>query len=327
MGITIEAKNLVRRFGPFTAVDGVSFAVEEGEIFGFLGPNGAGKSTTIKMLCGILAPTSGELRVGGVDVRAYPEEAKQQIGYMSQKFSLYEDLTVWENIEFYSGIYRLPKESKAGRMEEIIKLSGLGDQKDRLTGELPGGYKQRLALGCALLHDPSIVFLDEPTAGVDPISRRNFWELIARMAEDGKTIFVTTHYMDEAEHCDRLALLNNGKIVASGTPSQLKERQSGILLEVATSQPIAAFAAVRRELAEANPALFGSLLHLSVFDRAESEQKLNTIFAEKGIAIESISAISFSLEDVFCKVMGTADSPAFLDSARNRSLGTSFGAG
>jgi ABC-2 type transport system ATP-binding protein len=307
MGVTIEAKNLVRRFGAFTAVDGVSFSVQKGEIFGFLGPNGAGKSTTVKILCGILAPTSGELSVGGVDVKVFPEEAKHRIGYMSQKFSLYEDLTVWENIEFYSGIYRLSKESKRERMAAMLALSGLEEEKDRLTGELPGGYKQRLALGCALLHDPPIIFLDEPTAGVDPISRRNFWELIAKMAEEGKTIFVTTHYMDEAEHCDRLALINNGKIVASGTPTQLKEGQTGVLLEVATSRPIQAFALVRRELPETNPALFGSLLHLSVFDRAEAEQKLRGIFEKEKIAIESMTAVSFSLEDVFCQVMGTAE--------------------
>ena len=310
MEITIEAKDLVRRFGAFTAVGGVSFSVQKGEIFGFLGPNGAGKSTTIKMLCGILAPTSGELRVGGVDVRAFPEEAKHQIGYMSQKFSLYEDLTVWENIEFYSGIYRLPKGSKRARMEEVLELSGLGDQKDRLTGELAGGHKQRLALGSALLHDPPIVFLDEPTAGVDPISRRNFWELIAKMAEGGKTIFVTTHYMDEAEHCDRLALINNGRIVASGTPSQLKDEEAGALLEVATSEPIRAFAIVRRELPETKPALFGSQLHLSFMDRTLTERKLLEIFGKEGIAVESMTSIAASLEDVFCRVMRPGDSSA-----------------
>ena len=301
---------MVRRFGAFTAVDGVSFAVQQGEIFGFLGPNGAGKSTTIKMLCGILAPTSGGLFVGGVDVWAHPEEAKQRIGYMSQKFSLYEDLTVWENIEFYSGIYRLPAESKQERMKGVLGLSGLGDQKNRLTGELPGGYKQRLALGCALLHDPPIVFLDEPTAGVDPISRRNFWELIAKMAQEGKTIFVTTHYMDEAEHCDRLALINNGKIVASGTPAQLKEQETGVLLEVATSQPIRAFAALRRELPESAPALFGLNLHLSVSDRAAAERKLAEIFKKEKIEMEAVTSIAASLEDVFCRVMGAEGTEA-----------------
>ncbi|MGH8004805.1 MAG: ABC transporter ATP-binding protein, partial [Limisphaerales bacterium] len=299
-----------------------SFTVQQGEIFGFLGPNGAGKSTTIKMLCGILAPTSGELSVGGVDVRAFPEEAKHRIGYMSQRFSLYEDLTVWENIEFYSGIYRLPAESKRERMEAMLALSGLEEEKNRLAGELPGGYKQRLALGCALLHDPPIIFLDEPTAGVDPISRRNFWELIAKMAQEGKTIFVTTHYMDEAEHCDRLALINSGKIVASGTPTQLKEQQTGVLLEVATSQPIQAFAAVRQELPETNPALFGSLLHLAVFDRAEAEPKLRAVFEKEGMAIESMAVIPFSLEDVFCQVMETSDSSASIGFARDASLGT-----
>jgi ABC-2 type transport system ATP-binding protein len=253
-----------------------------------------------------LAPTSGELFVGGVDVRAFPEEAKHRIGYMSQKFSLYEDLTVWENIEFYSGIYRLSVESKEQRMKEMLALSGLEDQKNRLTGELPGGHKQRLALSCALLHDPPIVFLDEPTAGVDPVSRRNFWELIARMAAEGKTIFVTTHYMDEAEHCDRLALINNGKIVASGTPTQLKSQQTGTLLEVATSQPIRAFAILRRELPEAGPALFGSLLHLSVFDRAEAERKLSSALEKEGIVVESVEAIGSTLEDVFCQVMETS---------------------
>lgn len=301
---------MVRRFGAFTALDGVSFAVQQGEIFGFLGPNGAGKSTTIKMLCGILAPTSGGLFVDGVDVWAHPEEAKQRIGYMSQKFSLYEDLTVWENIEFYSGIYRLLAESKQERMKGVLGLSGLGDQKNRLTGELPGGYKQRLALGCALLHDPPIVFLDEPTAGVDPISRRNFWELIAKMAQEGKTIFVTTHYMDEAEHCDRLALINNGKIVASGTPAQLKEQETGVLLEVATSQPIRAFAALRRELPESAPALFGLNLHLSVSDRAAAERKLAEIFKKEKIEMEAVTPIAASLEDVFCRVMGAEGTEA-----------------
>lgn len=300
---------MVRRFGAFTAVDGVFFAVEKGEIFGFLGPNGAGKSTTIKMLCGILAPTSGELYVGGVDVRADPEEAKHRIGYMSQKFSLYEDLTVWENIEFYSGIYRLPARSKRERMEGMLVLSGLEDQRNRLAGELPGGHKQRLALGCALQHDPPIVFLDEPTAGVDPISRRNFWELIAKMAQEGKTIFVTTHYMDEAEHCDRLALINNGKIVASGTPTQLKSQQTGVLLEVATSQPIRAFAAVRRELPETSPALFGALLHLTGLEREGIERKLRAVFEKELIAIETLTPVSATLEDVFCQVIESSDSP------------------
>jgi ABC-2 type transport system ATP-binding protein len=304
MKTAIEARNLVRRFGPFTAVDGVSFAVRQGEIFGFLGPNGAGKSTTIKMLCGILAPTSGELFVGGVDVKAHPEEAKQQIGYMSQKFSLYEDLTVCENIEFYSGIYRIAKQKRKKREEEILSLSGLEEERDRLASELAGGFRQRLALGCALLHDPPSVFLDEPTAGVDPISRRRFWDLIAQMASNGKTIFVTTHYMDEAEHCDRLDLINAGKIVASGTPSELKRKQSGrVLLEVVTSEPIRAFAAVRRAFPEASPALFGTSLHLTIEHQTEAEAKLRAVLAKEKIAVELITPIPFALEDVFCRVM------------------------
>lgn len=304
MKTAIEALNLVRRFGEFAAVDGVSFAVSEGEIFGFLGPNGAGKSTTIKMLCGILAPTSGELWVGGIDVKAFPEEAKHQIGYMSQKFSLYEDLTVGENIEFYSGIYRLPKLSKKERMQQVFEMAGLTEEKERLAGELAGGYKQRLALGCALLHDPPIIFLDEPTAGVDPISRRRFWDLIAQMAANGKTIFVTTHYMDEAEHCDRLALINAGRIVASGTPSELKQAQIGqTLLEVSTSAPIRAFGIVKRAFPEASVALFGVNLHLTVADWSSAEKNLRQLLNSQGIVVEAVTPISFSLEDVFCRVM------------------------
>jgi len=304
MKIAIEAKNLVRGFGNFVAVDAISFAVRQGEIFGFLGPNGAGKSTTIKMLCGILAPTSGELWVDGVDVKLFPEEAKQRIGYMSQKFSLYEDLTAAENIDFYSGIYRLPKASKKERIESILEMSGLVEERDRLAGELAGGYKQRLALGCAILHDPKIIFLDEPTAGVDPISRRRFWDLIARMAQEGKTIFVTTHYMDEAEHCDRLALINAGRIVASGTPSELKTaRTEQQLLEVATSQPIKAFGVIKRAFPQASPALFGVNVHLTVTDRPSAENKLREVLTRESISVESVSPIPFSLEDVFCRVV------------------------
>jgi ABC-2 type transport system ATP-binding protein len=219
---SVTARSLERRFGDFVAVDRVSFDVRRGEIFGFLGPNGAGKSTTIRMLCGILAPTSGEATVAGFDLRTETEKIKQHIGYMSQRFSLYEDLTVEENIDFYGGIYRIPAERKRARKEWVIGMAGLSDHRRTKTAFLAGGWKQRLALGCAILHEPPILFLDEPTSGVDPISRRNFWDLIYGLSENGVTVFVTTHYMDEAEYCDRLSIMVDGRIAALGTPGELK---------------------------------------------------------------------------------------------------------
>ena len=218
----VVARNLERRFGAFAAVKRLSFSVARGEIFGFLGPNGAGKSTTIRMLCGILAPTAGGGTVAGFDIGTQPESIKTAIGYMSQKFSLYEDLTVEENIDFFSGIYRLPRERRRARKEWVLDMAGLRDHRRARSGRLPGGWKQRLALGCAVLHEPPIVFLDEPTSGVDPISRRAFWDLIHDMAGRGVTVFVTTHYMDEAEYCDRLALIYRGDLVALDRPAALK---------------------------------------------------------------------------------------------------------
>ena len=218
----VVVENLEKRFGSFVAVDRISFQVARGEIFGFLGPNGAGKSTTIRMLCGILAPTSGRGSVAGFDIRTQPEQIKANIGYMSQKFSLYQDLTVEENIDFYSGIYRIPPEKKRARKEWVIEMSGLAERRRSLTSILSGGWRQRLALGCAILHEPPIVFLDEPTSGVDPISRRQFWDLIYDLSGKGVTVFVTTHYMDEAEYCNRLGLIYRGELIALGTPHELK---------------------------------------------------------------------------------------------------------
>jgi ABC-2 type transport system ATP-binding protein len=223
MNIAVEVKNLTKKFGSFIAVDDISFEVPAGTIFGFLGPNGAGKSTTIRMLCGILEPTSGLGKVGEFDINKEPEKIKERIGYMSQKFSLYEDLTVDENIDFYAGIYKLSSKKLKERKEWVLKMAGLKGREKNLTAELSGGWKQRLALGCAIIHEPPILFLDEPTAGVDPISRRDFWELIYTLAQQGTTIFVTTHYMDEAEHCNVLSFIYKGKLIAYGTPSQLKE--------------------------------------------------------------------------------------------------------
>jgi ABC-2 type transport system ATP-binding protein len=218
----VVVENLEKRFGSFIAVNRVSFQVRRGEVFGFLGPNGAGKSTTIRMLCGILSPTTGRGTVAGFDVFTQPEQIKANIGYMSQKFSLYQDLTVEENIDFYSGIYCIPADKKQERKEWVIEMSGLAGHRHSLTSILSGGWKQRLALGCAILHEPPIIFLDEPTSGVDPISRRQFWDLIYELSSRGTTIFVTTHYMDEAEYCNRLGLIYRGELIALGTPHDLK---------------------------------------------------------------------------------------------------------
>jgi ABC-2 type transport system ATP-binding protein len=219
----VVVNDLEKRFGDFVAVDKVSFRVEKGEIFGFLGPNGAGKSTTIRMLCGIVMPTSGSGRVAGYDVFTEPERIKQSIGYMSQKFSLYTDMSPFENIRFYLGVYSIPEVEWKERIEWVLELTRLQDVRDRLTRELPPGWRQRLALGCALIHRPEILFLDEPTSGVDPITRRHFWNFIGHLSDQGVTVFVTTHYMDEAEHCQRIILINQGIIVADGTPPQIIE--------------------------------------------------------------------------------------------------------
>ncbi len=218
---SVVVKDLVKRFGNFIAVDHISFSVKKGEIFGFLGPNGAGKSTTIRMLCGIITPTSGYGKVAGLDIFTESEKIKHSIGYMSQKFSLYEDLTPYENIRFYLGIYAIPKRKWHDRIDWALEMTRLGHVKDRLTAELPPGWRQRLALGCAMLHEPEIVFLDEPTSGVDPATRRRFWNLIKNIARGGVTIFVTTHYMDEAENCDRVVLINEGRIAVEGPPAQI----------------------------------------------------------------------------------------------------------
>ncbi len=220
----VVIENLTRKFGDFIAVDHLDLTVKKGEIFGFLGPNGAGKSTTIRILCGLLSPTEGKASVGGFDVATQPEQIKRSIGYMSQKFSLYDDLTVEENIDFFSGIYGVPREKRAERKKFVLEMAQIKDRRADLTNLLSGGYKQRLALGCAILHDPPIIFLDEPTSGVDPIARRAFWELIHQLSSEGRTVFVTTHYMDEAENCNRISLMYGGKMVALGSPTELKEQ-------------------------------------------------------------------------------------------------------
>jgi len=228
---SVELVQLTKRFGDYVAVDQVTLEVSKGEIFGFLGPNGAGKSTTIRILCGLLAPSSGTASVAGFDVASEPEKVHESIGYMSQKFSLYDDLTIEENIDFFSGIYGVPREKRADRKRYAIEMAGLQGSESLLTRTLPGGLKQRLALGCAILHKPPIVFLDEPTSGVDPIARRAFWDLIYRLSEAGQTVFVTTHYMDEAEYCHRLALMYKGKMISLGTPAEMKRSMGKASME------------------------------------------------------------------------------------------------
>ena len=267
--IAVKVRGLTKRFGDFTAVDTVDLSIKKGEIFGFLGPNGAGKSTTIKMLCGLLLPTGGEGSVNGFDIMRESEEIKKNIGYMSQKFSLYDDLTVEENIHFFSGIYGVANSRKNERLEWVLEMAGLQDRRKAVTKTLPGGFKQRLALGCAILHEPPIIFLDEPTSGVDPISRRNFWNLINEMSKAGITIFVTTHYMDEADYCNRLALIYRGRIIAEGTPNEMKQKyMTRYVLEVEVDKVVEAMEVMYKNGMET--AIFGSLLHATVDNMEKS---------------------------------------------------------
>jgi ABC-2 type transport system ATP-binding protein len=304
-GIAVEVSGLRRTFGNFVAVDGISLRVQKGEIFGFLGPNGAGKSTTIRMLCGLLMPTGGGGSVAGFDIVRQSEQIKQNIGYMSQKFSLYDDLTVEENIRFFSGIYSVPKQVRRERAEMVLSISGLEDRRADLTKNLPTGFKQRLALGCAVIHEPSVLFLDEPTSGVDPVSRRNFWKLIYDMAGKGTTVFVTTHYMDEADYCGRLALIYRGKVIAEGTPAELKSRfMTREVLEIALDRPVEAMEAL--SAAGMETAIFGSTLHAVVDDGRAAAVEIEKVLGEAGIEVGKIEAIPPSLEDVFVTLIETS---------------------
>jgi len=297
---SVAVTDLVKIFGDFTAVDRISLEAYPGEVFGFLGPNGAGKSTTIRILCGLLKPTSGQATVAGMDVARHPEAVRQKIGYMSQKFSLYNDLNVIENIRFFAGMYSVPESAIPERADWVLKMAGLEDRRTALTGTLATGWKQRLALGCAVLHQPVILFLDEPTSGVDPISRRNFWELIHHMAAEGVTVFVTTHYMDEAEYCGRLVLLYRGRIVASGSPSELKrEAMKGELLLVESGQLGRALEALRTGPGILDAAIFGNAIHVTVTNAAEAIPVLKRYLSERSIAVSRIEPISPTLEDVF----------------------------
>lgn len=303
--IAVKIEDLTKKFGDFVAVDGISLTVKRGEVFGFLGPNGAGKSTTIKMLCGLLLPTNGKGFVAGYDIMKKSEEIKKTVGYMSQRFSLYDDLTVEENINFFSGIYGVSGSRKKERMEWVLEMAGLKDRKDDITRTLPGGFKQRLALGCAVLHEPPIIFLDEPTSGVDPISRRNFWNLIYDMSKAGTTVFVTTHYMDEADYCDRLALIYRGKIIAEGTPNELRRQyMKQNVLEVEVDRFVEAMEILQKEGIEA--AIFGNLLHVVVADARSGIPMVKRILESSNIRVTGIEKIPPSLEDVFVTLIEEA---------------------
>jgi len=301
----LEVANLTKTFGHFTAVDGVSFHVERGRIFGFLGPNGSGKTTTIRMLLGLLKPTRGSATVQGVDISRHPERARPMLGYMSQRFSLYNDLTVIENLRFFGRSYGLHGGRLRERMEFALRMADLAGRERQRARSLAGGWRQRLALGAAIMHDPALVFLDEPTAGVDPVSRRAFWELLYQLAAGGMTIFVTTHYMDEAEHCHEIAFIHNGRLIAQGSASRIKETMMrGEVLELAPDDAARAVALLRQaqaagRLAADEVALYGSLVHVVCREASAQQELIARVLAEGGVELRAIDLIPPSLEDVF----------------------------
>ncbi|MGQ9625298.1 MAG: ATP-binding cassette domain-containing protein [Anaerolineae bacterium] len=311
-GNAVEVEELTKKFGDFLAVDRVSFQVQRGEIFGFLGPNGAGKTTTIRILLGLLRPTSGRATVLGLDIVKGSEEIKKRIGYMSQRFSLYNDLTVVENLNFYGRIYGVHGRRLEERKRYILDMSGLNGHEGKLTRDLAGGWKQKLALGTAIIHEPEMLFLDEPTAGVDPISRRAFWDLLYELADGGTTIFVTTHYMDEAEHCHRLAFIQRGRIVAQGTPKQIKETQMrGQVMEIDCHRPDLAIVALRELGLFEEVALYGSLIHLVAPDVGRYKELIEETLKKKGAMLRSMEIIAPSLEDVFISSVRAQEGEAF----------------
>jgi len=299
MSDAVRVLDLSREFGDFTAVDRVTFDVAQGQIFGFLGPNGAGKTTTIRLLIGLLPPSSGEGWVAGLDIRSEGEAIRRKIGYMSQRFSLYTDLTVEENIALFGGLYEVTGDRFRARRDWVLEMAGLSGNGRRLTGDLPLGWKQRLALGCAVLHEPSILFLDEPTSGVDPSARRQFWDLINELAQGGTTILVSTHYMEEAEYCNRLVLMNRGKIIALDEPAGLRARMNEPLLEIRTPEPPHAVDALQKMKGVLEAAMFGRRVHAVVEDEAVAKEAIPAAFAKRSIPIDSIERVAPSLEDVF----------------------------
>jgi ABC-2 type transport system ATP-binding protein len=298
-------KDVVKRFGSFVAVDHISLEIGSGEIFGFLGPNGAGKSTTIRMLCGLLRPSSGQGWVNGLDIVSQSEQIKSKLGYMSQRFSLYDDLRVEENMAFFGGIYGLDSSTCETRIRDVLALIGLEERRRSLTRELPTGLKQRLALGCALLHQPPIIFLDEPTSGVDPGTRRNFWDLIYTLADGGVTVFVTTHYMEEAEYCNRIGLIDHGRLIALGSPAELKSKHlAGTIYEIATDQVLAAVEALAPAEGVLDAAVFGRALHVRLKQDIDALAYLPGFLHSSGLLVDSIRPIEPTLEDVFVALVG-----------------------
>lgn len=302
---SIEVNNLTKKFGNFTSVDNISFNVKHGEVFGFLGANGAGKSTTIRMLCAILEPTEGDALVGGFSVKNQPAKVKQNIGYMSQKFSLYNDLTVEENINFFGGVYGLVGNLFKERKQWVLKIANLSGKEHLLTSSLPGGIKQRLALGTAVIHKPKIVFLDEPTSGVDPISRRSFWDLINDLSSDGTTVFVTTHYLEEAEFCNNIILINAGKLIAEGSSKELKNNfLQNKIFEIECSNPIETMEHLEKSDFVEETSIFGNNIHISVAKDFEDINKIyNYLESQRGIIIKRIDEIVPTLEDVFIHLL------------------------
>lgn len=301
----IRTEGLRRTFGGSVAVAGLDLDVAPGEIFGLVGPDGAGKTTTMRMLTGVLTPTAGRAVVDGLDVAREPERLKEHIGYMSQRFGLYPDLTVMENILFYADIYGVPTRGRAARIEQLLGFSHLTPFKERLAGNLSGGMKQKLGLACALIHTPRVLFLDEPTNGVDPVSRRDFWRILYQLVREGVTLFVSTAYLDEAERCNRLALLHEGRLLALGTPAEVKQLMPGTLLEVRTSAPRRTAALLRTQLSEAAVGLFGDRVHVAVRDAAPkaAEQRIRKAVTSAGFELHTIRPIPPSLEDVFVAVV------------------------
>jgi len=310
---SIEVKNLTKKFGKFISVNDISFEVKEGEVFGFLGANGAGKSTTIKMLCGILEPTSGDALVGGYSIIKEPELVKRQIGYMSQKFSLYNDLTIEENIDFFGGVYGLEGQEMKDRKEWVLTIANLKGKEKSLADSLAVGFKQRLALGCAVIHEPKIVFLDEPTGGVDPVSRRNFWDLINTLSQNGVTVFVTTHYLDEAEFCNKIIMINEGRLIAGGSPEELKRKYiSSTILEIECDDVNKAIELLDDMSFVKSSSFFSTYIHVTLSENAGNEpdydnnkiSEIRNILSDKNnINVIRIEKILPSLEDVFVNLL------------------------
>lgn len=309
----VEIKHLSKHFGNFKAVNDISFSIPQGEIFGLLGPNGAGKTTTIRILCGLLLPNGGSARVLGYDVTKKPEEVKKRIGYMSQKFSLYNDLSAYENISFYASIYQVPSSIRADRIQELLKLAGLEPHKKELTRNLSGAWRQRLALACAIVHDPMMIFLDEPTAGVDPLSRRDFWDVIYTMAGEGKSVLATTHYMDEADYCNTIGMMYQGELVALASPDEIKASLPGVLLQIDSLQPARLYEVILACPDVLNVTMHGVQVHATLPDMDHIDLLKQHIEAA-GIDIRSMDVITPSLEDAFTtivsdqrKISGTSD--------------------